>query len=291
MKRTSLWLVLLALLPGSAQAYCYYVPPCYRTHYSMYATNYGNFGLVPGGIDYSPYAVSYRNSGLIPYYVEYTPYALTYRNSGLIVDYYAYPPVYPMMYPYPCTIINNYYGSAPPRSPGRAAPPDRYPSNPQYNRQEPPTTVRPGSSKQEDGLDIIRRYLRDKGCEDASINRILRLGNRLVSVDFTLRDRNLIIKYWNPKEVERLSGAEAKTRVPLAQQRFYEKYKQDWERCAQQHQANGGEIYYVQAGDRETILPALQACPQLEGPPNATLQVAASPPTSPPAAPVQLARN
>jgi len=267
MKRISIWLVLSAFLAGSAEA-TYYIPSRYRVHYSPHALSYGHTGLIPGGLDYSLHAVNYGSSGLVYEGALYTPHALQYGGTGLVESYYVYIPAYPLLYGYPCPIINyNCYGSAPARHRHRAAPQDHYPSSPQDNEQEPPTTVGPSQSRQEDALNIIRQYLRDKNCADASINHILRFNNRLVSVDFTLRDRNLIIKYWNPKEVGRLSGAETQSRVPLYQQRVYEKYQQEWEHCARQHEAQGGEIYYVQACDRETIVPALQACPKLEASP------------------------
>jgi len=256
MKRISLWLVLLALTPDVTEAYYYYyVPARYRIHYSPYALRYGSSGLVPGGLDYSVYAFDYSHTGLVYEGTRYTPYALQYGSTGLITDYYAYP--YPMPYGYPCTVINNYYGCRPARRP----PPGKAPgTSPQYET--------PNSSST-DGMNAIRQYLRAKGFNGVSVNRILRIDNALVSVDFTLRDQNLLIKYWDPKQVERLSGTDAKSCASAAQQKVYAKYKQDWDRFAQQYRQSGGEIYNVDASDQETIVAALQACPRLEGVPNA----------------------
>jgi len=253
MKRISLWLVLLALTPDVTEAYYYYyVPARYRIHYSPYALRYGSSGLVPGGLDYSVYAFDYSHTGLVYEGTRYTPYALQYGSTGLVYDYYyAYP--YMMPYGYPGTVINNYYyGCRPKCRPPRSAPG----TNPQY---APPDS----DSSSTDGMGTIRQYLRARGFDGASVNRILRIDNVLVSVDFTLRDRNLLIKYWDPKQVDRLSGTDAKSCASATQQKIYAKYKQDWDRFAQQYEQTGGEIYQVNASDQETIVAALQACPRL----------------------------
>jgi len=252
MKRISLWLVLLALTPDVTEAYYYYyVPARYRIHYSPYALRYGSSGLVPGGLDYSVYAFDYSHNGLVYVGTRYTPYALQYGSTGLIYDYYVYP--YPMPYGYPCTVINNYYGCTAKRRPPGNAPR----TNPQY---APPDS----NSSSTDGMGTIRQYLRARGFDGASINRILRIDNVLVSVDFTLRDQNLLIKYWDPKQVERLSSTDTTSRASTTQQKIYAKYKQDWDRFAQQYEQTGGEIYQVNASDQETIVAALQSCPRLE---------------------------
>jgi hypothetical protein len=106
-------------------------------------------------------------------------------------------------------------------------------------------------------MDVIRQHLRSRGCTAVSIDRILRVDDQLISVDVLVKDRNLLIKYWNSQEVERLSTKET------FKQKVYAKYKQDWDRSAEQYQRTGGEIYTVSGSEPQTIVAALEFCPRL----------------------------
>ena len=53
-----------------------------------------------------------------------------------------------------------------------------------------------------DGMDVIRQHLHAKGLTSVDIDRILRVEDQLLSVDFLVKDRNLLIKYWNPQGIE-----------------------------------------------------------------------------------------
>jgi hypothetical protein len=223
MKRTSLWLVLLALTPGICKAWGHNSYSC--------------------GVRYTPYAFTYRNSGLVSCDVDYTPYALTYRNSGLVPGY-ASSSGSGVSYGYPAGSVRLgraiHGGSRGSRSTPRHA-------------QDVPAPVRP-----QDGKDIIRGHLLAKGIESASINRILMIDNQLVSADFLLKDRNLLIKYWNPEAIDALNAQEG------PRQKTYENYRANWAKVAAQHEQNGGRIYTVEASDAQTIVAALDACTTLE---------------------------
>lgn len=106
-------------------------------------------------------------------------------------------------------------------------------------------------------MDVIRQHLHAKGFASVSINRVLRIDNQLVSVDVLVQDRNLLIKYWNPQEVEQLNTKEA------FKQKAYAKYKDDWDRYAEQYKQTGGEVYTVSAAEPETIVAALESCTKL----------------------------
>jgi hypothetical protein len=234
--------MLLALTPGITEAYCY--SSCYGgVRYSPYALSYEHSGLVPSGVDYSPYALTYGRSGLVYECTQYTPYALSYYSSGLVPGYGI------------CSYGDCGYPvfDARVRRVSHAAP--RAPRAPQPIRrcaQDTPRPIRPP-----DGMDVIRRHLQAKGFTSVSIDRILRVDNQLVSVDILVKNRNLLIKYWNPQEVERLSTKEA------FKQKAYAKYKQDWEQFAEQYKQAGGEVYTVSASEPETIVAALESCTKL----------------------------
>ena len=122
-------------------------------------------------------------------------------------------------------------------------------------RRTPPEPVRPP-----DGMEVIRQHLLAKGIQSADIDRIFRIDDQLVSVDFLLKDRNLLIKYWNPQGIQSLSTKES------FKQKAYEKYRQNWTQVAARHELNGGKVYYVEASDAQTIVAALDACTNLDIP-------------------------
>jgi hypothetical protein len=233
MKRISLFLALLAFAPGAAQAY------------------YGSFY----GVRYSPYAYSYHNSGLVRGDVEYTPYAYSYYNSGLVAGYGIYSSAFPaLIVPLTRTPFIVHRVPVVPRRTVSAAQ--------SQNGTSSPTA----SSASINPMDLIRQRLAAKGLEAVNIDRILRVDNQLVSVDVRVKDRNLLIKYWNPQEVEQLKTKESFKQIA------YARYKEGWERYAQQYQQGGGEIYTINASEPQAIVAALDSCPRLG--PGSSLQTA-----------------
>jgi len=230
---------LLAFLPGSAKAY------------------YGCYGY---SIRYSPYALSYHRSGLVNGAAEYTPYGFSYYTSGL-VPYYGFCEGYDLGYAF--RIPGRHHGIAPRvsfRAPVHVSGGARGGHRPVQRCDATP------GPRPKDGIDVIRQHLRSRGYASVSFDRICRINNELVSVDVLVRDRNLLIKYWDPEAVQRLDTKDAR------QQRTYAKYKQDWERFAERYQRTGGEIYPVNASTPETIVAALDSCTKLGPGHNATRQ-------------------
>ncbi len=236
MKRTSPWqgfprairrvggtLVLLALTPGISEAYGYGSSYC--------------------AVRYSPYALSYRNSGLVSGCVDYTPYALDYRSSGLVSGYGVYSDTYVS---YSLPIGRSFVTRAPRASFRPPRPPRRHVQN-----AAPPVRT-------PDDVHVIRRHLAAKGFDSLSINRILRIDDQLVSVDVLVRDRNLLIKYWNPEAIEALATKEG------FKQKAYENYQQDSTRVVAQHEQQGGAVYRMEASDAQTIVAALDSCAGLD---------------------------
>lgn len=221
MKRTSLWLVLLALTPGIGKAW-----------------GYGSYYC---GVRYTPYAFTYRSSGLVSCGVDYTPYAFTYRKSGLVPGYEGTCGSY-VNYGYPL-------GIARPVRHGRPA--AHGPRSSRGHAQAAPAERAPN------GMDVIKQHLLARDIQSADINQILMIDNRLISVDFLLADRNLLIKYWDPEGIETLSAE----RSP--RQKHVENYRRNWAKVAAEHEKNGGRIYYVEASDAQAIVAALNSCETL----------------------------
>ena len=223
MKRISVCVVLLAFLPGIGKAY----------YYCGY------------GVRYSPYALSYYHSGLVRSDAEYTPYALNYYHSGLVPGYGI--PCYGGGYGY--AIRGAHRGLAVHRAPSTVH------HAPIVVHRGAQGTARP--ARPPDGMAIIRQHLHARGLTFVDIDRILRVEDQLLSVDFLVKDRNLLIKYWNPEGIEQLS-----TKEPF-KQKAYAKYKENWEQFAGQFQQKGGEIYYVNGSEPQAIVAALESCPGL----------------------------
>ena len=266
MRRISIGISLLILMPAITRA-SYNGSLEYRVQFSPYAFSYHSTGLVPGGFRYNPYAFGRSSSGLVFKGVRYNPYAFNYANTGLILDNYYWLPI-PCYVPCPqqqayreCDNVPSSYKSNTPPA-GRNIQPSYNYSMSRTVQQGTANVVsapaaNPAQARKEDALNVIRQYLRDRGLSNVSINRILRVDNKVVSVDFLLQDRNLLIKYWDPRQVESLD-AKADTR-----QRMMEKYRKDWDSFAEKYEQGGGRIYTVEASDREGIMLALKSCGDL----------------------------
>jgi len=248
MKRTSLIIALLVLVPAASQARH---SQRYRIRYHPYAFNYHNSGLIPGGIKYSPYALKPGSSGLVYEGTRYSPYAFNYHNSGLVVDYYWWQaPICP-----PCEIRSSCGGSPNPsvvcatssRAMARRAPARRHAISSEKLREIRAT----------DGMQVVRRYLRDRGLGDVEINHRLSVKNRTASVAFILREQGLIIKYSNPEIVESLEAE------PQSKGKALERYQQRWEAFAKTFQDKGGAVFCVDTADQNQIVAALDSCDAL----------------------------
>lgn len=235
----------------------------YRVQFNPYAFNYHNNGLVPGGITYSPYAFSSRNSGLVFEGVRYDPYAFNYHGTGLVLDYYWYPIPYAMYSPV-CASDQAYERSRPCDKREMSS------RSPSYYHSRDTAALTPVdapvvAAQEQDAISIIRQQLRERGLSDVGVNRILRIEGKLVSADFTVGSQNLLIKYWDPTQVESANGKvdQQSGSTSAAASMMIERYKTDWESFAGKYQQDGGAIYVVAASGRTDIVAALNACDKL----------------------------
>ena len=264
MRRISLGVTLLLLMPSITQADYNYLPLNYRVQYNPYAFGYHSNGLVPGGIQYTPYAFKPHTSGLVFEGVRYIPYAFTYKSSGLVLDYYYYPVPYAVYSP-PCPPqqASSKYSGAPPYGQNNGRMGDMGGASGSYYQGR--DTAMPDTGEREDALVIIRQYLHERRFSNVTVNRILRVHNKLISVDFIVGGRNLLIKYWNPTQIQSPDANAAPQLVSTSssESRTIEKYRKDWEIFAGEYQQQGGEIYVVAASGRADIIAALDACKKL----------------------------
>lgn len=96
--------------------------------------------------------------------------------------------------------------------------------------------------KPNDGMEIIRNYLKAKGImDDFNMDQFLCIGNKTVSVNFVFKHRNIIIKYWNPKEIASLTSY---------RRDFYEIYKTRYVEFSKKYP---GKIYAIVSADKQDI--------------------------------------
>lgn len=277
-KRISMFAIaIVTILPGLTKANVYYYNRRYRvrwspyTHglvrgnlkYSPYAKKYGSSGLVNYRLKYSPYAKKYGKTGLVYDNVRYSPYAFGFKSSGLIADPWGNTYNYHRSRGYhnakPCIVVCHSTSQSPSPSAGRSKPACNRTKNNSWAKQaarrakteqlkarrEQKQTADEHSSR-----DIISGYLRLKNI-DFRINRILSIENNLISVDFILADKNIIIKYWNPEKILALQK-QKNSRI-----RFYESYLESYKGYAGEYLDSGGQIYQIITADSTEVLTKL----------------------------------
>jgi hypothetical protein len=246
MRRILTGILLLILAPSITEAWCGNSYTYCQVHYSPYAFGYGKTGLVPGGIVYSPYAFGISSSGLVFEGVRYEPYAFGYGKTGLVLDYCACALPY-VVYNAPCSTdqsgrLDHGCAACAPMPSCQSAPAPRASI---YATAEAPA---------KDMLYVIRQHLRDRGYKDVGVNCIMRVDNQLVSVDFTLASQNLLIKYWDPEQVDQMRTK------PDSTQKAFQRYKDNWESFAARHEQSGGKIVHVSGSDPQEVVAVLDAC-------------------------------
>jgi hypothetical protein len=270
MKRISTLTAAILLAAPAVSHARYYIPLRCRVRYSPYAFSRYNNGLIPGNIHYSPYAFSCNSTGLVPDNVRYSPYAFGTRSSGLVADWWCYSSYYAYSIPY----VIRYYSYQQPavvQQCGEDCPNSSDDNNSssvgsvglpyeqelrahkQKIRQLKESRKEINSLRQQDGKEIICNYLKSKNI-DFDMNRLLKIDNITLSVDFLLRDKNTIIKYWNPDDIQRIA------QEPGYKKNFYERYKQNWIDYYRQYKRAGGKVFYIAAANKEEILDKLANC-------------------------------
>lgn len=105
--------------------------------------------------------------------------------------------------------------------------------------------------KAEEGLnerDIIFEYLQSKNINRNNIktNNLLKIKNKTLSIDFFLKDKNLIIKYLNLEDIKQA------IQNPLYKKSF-EKYVKDWEKLGEKYIKEGWKIKIMKANNEGEI--------------------------------------
>ena len=273
MKRISLLtIVMLMVASGVAKANIYgYSSLRNRTRWSPYAFSHKRSGLVSGYLRYSPYAFNHKNpSGLIHEYARYSPYAFSHKHSGLVYDSYSrsYPSCYAPYYRIqraPVVVVHSIHHS--PCAPNYKYSQSSNEANTNYQekliaRRERIKKLRDSRkqinmAKAKDGKEIICRYLNSKNIDDFEMTGILRIDGKTVNINFLLRDKNIIITYWDLDEVQSL------VQQPGYKRNYLEKHEKEWKNLCTKYTQTGGKVYPITSADENEILVKLMLCPEL----------------------------
>ncbi len=273
MKRISLLtIVMLMVASGVAKANIYgYSSLRNRVRWSPYAFSHKRSGLVSGYLRYSPYAFNHKNpSGLIDEYARYTPYAFSHKNSGLVYDSYSrsYPAYYAPYYRIqraPVVVVHSV--RQPPCAPNYKYSQSSSKANNSYQekliarrqriKQLRDSRKQINMAKAKDAKEIICRYLNSKNIDDFEMTGILRIDGKTVNINFLLRDKNIMITYWDLDEVQSLVQQTGYKR------NYLEKHEQEWKNLCKKYTQTGGKVYPITSADENEILVKLMLCPEL----------------------------
>ena len=258
------------------------IPGLYE--YSPYDLQYGSVGLITGCVEYSPYAFQYGSSGLIYDLYHYSPYALTYGGTGLVNRCVHYSP-YAFGFnksgliadasPGCCgsylgstrNVINVITDYAPQNT--RAYRTETFAS---YARRENMEDFYARRAKLEAQQIQIRKIQKEKS-EDPSqaireildrknipftTNRMLSINGKTVSVNFYIEDANIIVKFWNSKEIIEIKKAKD------YREDLYNTYLKSCEEYFMNEVGNTKKVYYIVAGSKEEIYKQLDPDDELK---------------------------
>jgi hypothetical protein len=263
---------MLMVASGVAKANIYgYSSLRNRVRWSPYAFSHKQSGLVSGYLRYSPYAFNHKNpSGLIDEYARYTPYAFSHKNSGLVYDAYSrscpsyYAPYYRIQRA-PVVVVHSV--RQPPCAPNYKYSQSSNKTNNSYRqkliaRRQRIKKLRDSRkqinmAKEKDAKEIICRYLNSRNINDFEMTGILRIDGKTVNINFLLRDKNIMITYWDLDEVQSLVQQSEYKR------NYLEKHEQEWKNLCKKYTQTGGNVYPITSADENEILVKLMLCPEL----------------------------
>jgi hypothetical protein len=267
MKRISIFIMAIAIFIPNVAEGRFYVPIRYRIRYSPYVFDYHHSGLISGCIRYSPYAFGIKSSGLVHENIRYSPYAFGIHHSGLILDYGScyWRPYY--IQHVPCHQISAGCNTASNLQTCRDKKTGCFHQTQNFslkNSQARKEKIRAlKESRKEinmlranDAKEIISNYLKSKNI-DFRTDNLFRINNETLSANFLLKDKSMVIKYWNPEDIQYIEEQNDYKKT------MYNKYKKEWDQFSQKHEQTGGKVYQIISADKAEILSKLELCAEL----------------------------
>jgi hypothetical protein len=225
--------------------------------------------LISGDLYYNPNAFGFGRTGLVPYWVRYSPYAFSFEHpSGLVSDFASYTQCVDY-HPRDCaykTITRvgcggDYYvhdcdSDASELSYNRESYQRKQAVRRAMAQQAKETREEREKIRQEDGSRVVSEYLKSRNV-DFKTHNYLRIDSQTVSVSFLLEEKNMIVKYWNPDEIDVLeSKSEYKKNA-------YIKYLQEWNDFCAEYVSKGGKVCQIVSADQKDIYSCLMQCREL----------------------------
>jgi hypothetical protein len=227
--------------------------------------------LISGDLYYSPHAFQFGSTGLVPYWVRYSPYAYSFEHpSGLVNDFASYTRCVnyrPRDYSCKCASQSggdsvSYAYDCGNNSSDLSYNPESYERRMASRRAEAQRIREARKEReqvvQEDGSRFVSNYLKSRDV-DFKTQNYLRIDSQTVSVSFVLEDKNMIVKYWNPDEIDLLeSKSEYKRNA-------YIKYLKDWNDFCAEYVNKGGKVCQIVSAAQKDIYSKLMQCRELDG--------------------------
>ena len=233
----------------------HYTSPRDRVHYSPYAFDFDHCGLVPGCVEYNPYAFDRDHSGLVSETMDYTPYAFSFEHNGLINTEVCC--LGSRMAPCNTSSVRENQRLA--RSIDGLADSIKDMAIQkggawQAPRSLAPTYNTPPSRANCRGTDpwyLVRDYLNEVIPGQYRLTRTLKIDQDTLSFDIVLKDRDLIIKYWNP------TGILALQQTSGYKEKILSKYMASWASFEVERDAAGFRTHHIISSDMGQVLEEL----------------------------------
>ncbi len=229
-----------------------------RVKYSPYAFEYGSDGLVCDNLRYSPYAFKYGSSGLVNRNVRYTPYAFGYNKSGLVSDasstccnmYSQNPVINVITDGWPCYVCAESYEIESFSEYAERTSAEINEARKNKIEEQKARIKKIEQEKANDPSEAISQVLKSKNIPYRA-NRYLRIDGKTISVNFDIEDANIIIKFWNSKEIADFAKNDN------YKDRIYENYLESWEEYYLNNIGNTKKVYNIIAGSKEEVFEML----------------------------------
>jgi acyl carrier protein phosphodiesterase len=115
------------------------------------------------------------------------------------------------------------------------------------------------TAKEQNSKDIIYRYLKSRNIDGFKMTGMLSIEGRVVNVNFQLKDKNIMITYWDLDEVQSLLQQPGYRRI------YLERHEKEWKNLCSKYTQAGGKIYPITSADEKEILAKLTLCSELNG--------------------------
>jgi hypothetical protein len=218
-------------------------------------------GLVPGNVKYSPYAFGVNNSGLVDEYVRYSPYAFSPTHNGLISDYGSCSNLlwqqtnrHQDQQKLTKAIEQLAHSIDTMKSSGRTT---HYAASRAHPVVYASTETVPLEDLRSDNPRLlIRAHLNTVIPGQFKVSQLLRVDQEVVSFNVVIKNRNLIIKYWNPAKIRSIKEASNQKTERLSD------YMKTWAATETFYDKQGDRVVYIASTDQDTIIGDLADCLQ-----------------------------